>query len=142
MKPELLRIAGLMTLLVGCLCQEASARQWLDKKNVRRFDAEFVRIHDGNVVLMRGGRTQTIPLADLADKDQDFVRHEMESRGKPWLAAAPESLRAWTDSQGAAIPRCSFAWSGPTFYWETLRGPTRFRLSCLVKRIRNSYVWN
>ncbi len=100
MKPEMLRIVAVMSLLMGCLCQAASARQWLDKKQGKRFEAEFVRVQDGNVVFARGVRTQTVPLVDLGDKDQEYLRREMESRGKPWLVASPESLRTWTDTQG------------------------------------------
>jgi hypothetical protein len=100
MKPNMLRIVAVMCLLTGCLCQAATGRQWLDKKQGKRFEAEFVRVLDGTVVFMRGVRTQTMPLVDLGDKDQEYIRREMESRGKPWLVASPESLRTWTDTQG------------------------------------------
>ena len=94
------RIVAVACLLAGCLCQPVSARQWLDKKQGKRFEAELVRVVDGSVILLRAGRTLAIPLAEFADKDQDYIRREMENRGTPWLAASPDSLRTWTDADG------------------------------------------
>jgi len=65
--------------------------------------AKFVRVAGGNVVLLRGNRTVTLPFDSLTSADQDYVREVLISRGEEALippsastpaeppAAAPEA---------------------------------------------------
>lgn len=96
----ILRGALILGLVASWLVPTAAARTWLNKKTATRFQAEFVRVKDGKVVFTRAGRTQVVPLEDLIEQDQEYIRQELTSRGKPWLAAPPDALRTWTDSQG------------------------------------------
>jgi O-glycosyl hydrolase len=62
-------VALILTLTVAW---DAAARTWTDKQG-RTIEAEFVRVAQGKVVLSRGGKVVTVPLADLSDADQKFI---------------------------------------------------------------------
>jgi hypothetical protein len=99
MKPVFSRVVFIACLL-ACVTSAASARQWVNRKTAQRFEGEFVRVIDMQVVILRAGRPQMVPMADLVDKDRDFVQKELEKVGKEGLVASPDSLRTWTDVEG------------------------------------------
>lgn len=48
-------------------------RVWTDRYG-NTTTAKFVRVFGGNVVLLRGGKTMTVPLGNLCDEDQELAR--------------------------------------------------------------------
>ena len=55
----------------------------------RTTTGKFVRIHNGNVVILRGTRTVTIPYSELSDADQAYVKDLLTSMGEEHLIPAP-----------------------------------------------------
>jgi hypothetical protein len=56
-------------------------RTWRDLRG-KQTVGKFVRMHDGNVVLLRGGRVVSIPFATLSRADRDYVRELLTARGE------------------------------------------------------------
>src|SRR5439155_21701520 len=76
-------------------------RSWTDTTGYQT-TAKFVRIRDGNVVLLRGARTIMLPFDSLSSGDQEYVRQLLRSRGEEDqipLAVAPVA-----DSPAGAAP--------------------------------------
>ena len=73
---------ALTALLAFILAASASAerRTWTDNKG-RQIIGEFVRLHDGYVVLVRGSRVVTVPLMTLSEEDQDYIRQRLAKEG-------------------------------------------------------------
>jgi hypothetical protein len=63
-------------------------RVWMDARS-NKFAAKFVRMHDGNVVLLRGSRTMTIGFYELSVGDQAYVRELLTARGEERQIPAP-----------------------------------------------------
>ncbi len=121
----------LFSCAVGCcLAGSAWGRTWLDKKQGRRIEAVFVRIYDGEVVLQRGNRPLKIPLADLSNRDVEYIRRETESRGKPWLAAPPEDLANGPIRKGEKSKLCSCASREKTWCWAMVAARCKCPMSC------------
>ena len=59
----------------------AVARDWTDTRG-NKMTAKFVRIHQGNVVLSRGGRVVTLRFSDLCQEDQEYLREEAKKKGQ------------------------------------------------------------
>lgn len=58
------------------------ARTWHDRAG-RRMTGDFVRVHNGRIVLRRtGGAVVTVDFGDLVESDQEFLREELESRNQ------------------------------------------------------------
>ena len=55
----------------------------------RTTTGKFVRIHNGNVVILRGTRTVTIPYYELSDADQAYVKDLLTSMGEEHLIPPP-----------------------------------------------------
>src|SRR5205085_1818843 len=51
--------------------------------------AKFVRVHEGNVILLRAGRTVSMPLSSLSREDQQYVRDLLAGRGEEKLVPPP-----------------------------------------------------
>ena len=60
---------------------QASPRTWTDTHG-RTITAEFVRVYQGNVVLLRGNRVLKVPLGNLNRQDQQYVRQQFEAKGQ------------------------------------------------------------
>ncbi len=73
-------------LAVSLLCRPAVAaagkRTWTDRSG-RQISAKFVRVHEGDVVLLRGGRVVKLPFSTLSDGDRKYVTEQLEDEGKP-----------------------------------------------------------
>ena len=71
-------------LAVSLVCRPAAAgtRTWTDTRG-RQIKAKFVRVHDGNVVLLRAGRVVKVPFSNLSADDRRFVSDQLDSKGKP-----------------------------------------------------------
>jgi hypothetical protein len=66
-------------------------RVWTDARG-NKLTAKFVRVHDENVVLLRAGRTVTLPWISLNADDQAYVRELLTARGE--AASIPKSVPA------------------------------------------------
>lgn len=81
-------------LLVGMLgffvASPAVARVWTDQQG-RSMNAKFVRVVGAvGVFQMAGGKVVKVPLAQLCESDQEYIRQELADQG----------VRVWTDVQG------------------------------------------
>lgn len=63
----------LVLAAVVCVSSPAWARVWTDRYG-NSISARFVRVHLTDVVLQRGGKSVTIPIMDLCEEDQEYVR--------------------------------------------------------------------
>ena len=80
--------------LTGSLC--AQARVWTDRTGQQKIEAELTDFDNGDVWLRAGGRRLSIPLAELSQADQDYVRRLWSQRrvlSKAEAEAAPEAIR-------------------------------------------------
>jgi hypothetical protein len=62
----------------------ARIRSWKDDKG-NTIRAKFVRIHEGNVILMQGRKTVPCPIENLSAEDQDYLRQFLTARGEGHL---------------------------------------------------------
>jgi hypothetical protein len=104
-------LAAAVLVLSACITP-LSAREWSDRFG-NSTSAKFVRVHDGQVVLLRGGKVIMVPFNDLVDGDQRYVREQLEREGQvhllpaaPRHAAAETGDDAWTEGSGEG-PRLS-----------------------------------
>jgi hypothetical protein len=84
----------------------AETRVWTDIRGYK-YTGKFVRVHEGFVVLLRGGRTtMTIRFSDLSSGDQAFVREVLTARGEAHLIppAVAESQQPSQDPPGFGGP--------------------------------------
>ncbi len=56
-------------------------RQWKDNKD-NEIKAKYVRIFEGQVVLLQGRTAHKVSFYDLSDEDQVYLRGELEQRGE------------------------------------------------------------
>jgi len=59
-------------------------RVWTDSAGVQT-EAEFVRVHEGKVILRRGNRMLTVTFDGLSAADQQYVRDELAAKGQSHL---------------------------------------------------------
>lgn len=59
----------------------AEERTWRDVRG-KQTVGKFVRMHDGNVVLLRGGRVVSVPFNSLSKTDQEYLRDLLTARGE------------------------------------------------------------
>jgi hypothetical protein len=60
---------------------EIEERTWTNLQG-KQTKAKFLRMHEKNVILMRGGRVVTSPFESLSRADQDYVRDLLAERGE------------------------------------------------------------
>lgn len=111
-------------LLFACvvclaLASPSEARKWTDAAG-NQLSAEYVRIHEGEVILRQGSRLIKCPYDKFSDLDKAYIREQMEAeRTKSKRRAGlnqiggpvePEvtdgdarELRTWSDLQGKKI---------------------------------------
>lgn len=101
----------------------ADARTWTDR-NGNQVRGEFVRIHEGKVVISHAGKVDLYPFDAFSEEDQDYVREKLEAKGQGHLvppkvgggtsgrsvvggpdgsdgeAPEPDVEREWTDKNG------------------------------------------
>lgn len=77
--------------LLVALAVQASPRIWTDIHG-RTATAEFVRVYQGNVVLLRGNRVYKVPLRNLSRQDQQYVAEQVAARSQPRRAPDRERL--------------------------------------------------
>ncbi len=87
----------------------AENRVWTDAGS-NKFMAKFVRVHEGNVVLLRGARTMTIAFDSLSTGDQAYVREVLTARGEqslipPVAAESPHSQPGRADPPFDSSPQ-------------------------------------
>lgn len=87
------RISLLVVALVGCRVFSADAREW-KLRNGRIVQAEFVRVHQGRVVLNWRGRIEKISPAALSPEDRAYVEAEVAKDLERRLGPI------WTDVRG------------------------------------------
>ncbi|TWT29711.1 SHD1 domain-containing protein [Blastopirellula retiformator] len=56
-------------------------RKWTDEDG-NQIQAKFVRMHDGNVILLQGNKGHNVDFYTLSDIDQEFLREQMEALGQ------------------------------------------------------------
>ena len=69
------RFVVVLCLLAFFCASPALARTWTSRDG-QTTTGKFVRLHNGNVVLMRGGRVITIPFQNFCDADQAYIREK------------------------------------------------------------------
>ncbi|MHC4403166.1 MAG: SHD1 domain-containing protein [Planctomycetota bacterium] len=113
------------TLLAG-LSTAASARTWRDNQG-NQVEAKFVRVHQGNVILNRGGRMLRVPLSDLIAEDRKYVEDRLA--GRPVDRSEPSKTEPSSGTDGPS-PRLRKSSSGegnpadsePMRTWTDIRG--------------------
>ncbi len=76
-------------------------RQWTDKQG-NEIKAKFVRMHEGQVVLLQGRTAHKVSFYDLGDEDQVYLRGELENRGEDDQIPDPPAVN--TNSGGEGNP--------------------------------------
>lgn len=56
-------------------------RTWTDDQGIRT-EAKFVRVHNDNVILLRGARTITVPFWKFSKTDQEYVAAILKEKGQ------------------------------------------------------------
>lgn len=84
------------------LAAPAAAREWTDKHG-HSTSADFVRIHEDDVILMRGKKVHRVPFAEFCPDDQEYIRTLLAKKGKEHLVPVDAPLRTWTDNRGRGI---------------------------------------
>lgn len=92
------RLGPLVVLGVLIGPTDGRARTWTDNRG-QQTEAKFVRLFEGKVVLLRGGRTLSIPLLDLSAADQEYVRQQ--TAGKTGLGSLPPAVQPVTSQDGS-----------------------------------------
>lgn len=65
-------------------------RQWKDDED-NEIKAKFVRMFEGQVVLLQGQKAHKVSFYDLSDEDQAYLRGELEQRGEDSQIPPPPS---------------------------------------------------
>ena len=110
-------LSGALVLLLFC-ASSADARKWTDVAG-NQISADYVRVHEGEVVLRQGSRLIRCPYDKFSDLDKAFIREQMEAdRTKTKRRAGisqisgpvaeetegdARELRTWHDAQGRKI---------------------------------------
>lgn len=69
----------------------ARTRFWTDNLG-NQIRAKFIRIHDGNAILMQGRKLVPCPIQNLSAADRQYVRELLEARGETDLMPSEEIL--------------------------------------------------
>ena len=78
MKPRLWPLVAMLLLGGGSL---ATARTWTNTEG-RKLEATFVRLHEGNVILLKGNKPVSVALSQFSPEDQEYVRQQVAKKGK------------------------------------------------------------
>lgn len=78
MKPRLCVLAVVVVFVGASL---ATARTWTDTKG-RTIEATFVRLHEGNVIMLKGTKPVSVALSELSPEDQEYIRHQAAAKPK------------------------------------------------------------
>lgn len=108
----------LASIAVFCLMASyAEARKWTDASG-NTVNADFVRVHEGDVILRQGGRLIRCPYEKFSEEDKAYIREQMarverKKSGQPVVQPASppgqaassggRELRTWQDVQGRKI---------------------------------------
>jgi hypothetical protein len=65
--------------LLVAFAVQASPRTWTDIHG-RTATAEFVRVYQGNVILLRGNRVLKVPLGNLSRQDREYVAEQVAAQ--------------------------------------------------------------
>ena len=71
-------------VLIGSIASVALGRTWTDNQG-NEVKAKFVRVHEGNVVLIAGRRLIKAPFANFSVEDQDYIRQQLKAKGQEHL---------------------------------------------------------
>ena len=77
-------ICTLVAVILLALASAATARTWTDSQG-NQVNATFVRVHEGYVILSRGGRVIRVPFSGLSSEDREYVRRQLEAKGQGHL---------------------------------------------------------
>jgi len=89
-------LAAFLTLAVSAA---AMARTWTDSQG-RKIQAKFVRIHQGKVILDRGGKVLSMSYFRLSEEDQEYVRKQLEAKGQGHLIPTVDPEAQAEDASG------------------------------------------
>lgn len=73
--------SALFVSLISVLCVPAFGRTWTDQQG-KQVEAEYLRVHNGRVILKQKGRVIPIPFEQLSAADQEFLREQLEKSGQ------------------------------------------------------------
>lgn len=118
----------LIRLIVGlAICfaaaQIAAARTWTNRDG-KSTEATFVRINGTTVVLLRGNKPLLIPITDLSDADQEYVREQVIAGRKKSPKRDPSDVGAESPAEPHGKPAAPPEGSQPSM--ETI-DPTALR---------------
>jgi hypothetical protein len=113
MKPRLWALVVVVALGGDSL---AEARTWTDTQG-RTLEAKFVRLHEGNVILLKGNKPVSVPLSQFSPEDQEYIRQqtakkprndaveplEKKPARREVKSADDAQVRTWTDIRGNQI---------------------------------------
>lgn len=94
---------GLSLVLVCSAWCAAEVRTWTDQQG-RTMRGEFVRVHEGRVVLKSGSQTQMVPLSQLSQQDRDYIESQLNRKARKDGDDDGQPVRIWTDARGNQIP--------------------------------------
>ena len=98
----LLRMGCLTTLITLLASASAYARIWTDSQG-RKVNGTFVRVFQGNVVLKVGVKTLSVPFESLSAEDQEYLRKDLEAKGKGDLLPTPRASARLGGTQGKGM---------------------------------------
>ncbi|MCC9608848.1 hypothetical protein LOC68_08210 [Blastopirellula sp. JC732] len=75
------------------------SRKWTDEDG-NQIQAKFVRIHDGNVILLQGNKGHNVDFYKLCDADQDYLRTQLTALGQE-DDVPPVVVKSYSPSVGA-----------------------------------------
>ncbi len=84
---QLLSLPLIVALSMPVLARDKD-RLWTDNAG-QKTEAEFVRVHEGQVILRRGNRMITVPFENLSPADQQYLRGELAAKGQSDLLPPP-----------------------------------------------------
>lgn len=97
-------VGSTLLLLLMAAFARAEVRTWTDRQG-KTTKAEFVRVHEGRVILKSGTQTLQVPLSGLSQQDQDYVAGQLNrksARGNDGEGDG-QPVRFWTDIRGNQI---------------------------------------
>lgn len=88
------------------------SRKWTDKDG-NQIQAKFVRIFEGNVILLQGNKGHNVEFYELCEVDQAYLRDQMEILGQGYLVP-PVVVSSFNSSgvAGANVPGSSAVTNG------------------------------
>ena len=115
MKPRWWSLAVVLVLSTSALAQ---ARTWTDTQG-RKMEAKFVRLHEGNVILLKGTKPVSVPLSQFSPEDQEHIRRQVENKGEAEPSPVSPALEPVEKPSPAKPPAEGV---GPERTWTDIRG--------------------